>query len=71
MFSNGNIITENPIPHTLITAMYNYYAKNQMTIGELYMLLKMIVSNLEDELETMGMLDTPELNSNLVDQTKK
>ncbi len=71
MFSNGNIITENPIPQTLITAMYNYYAKNQMTIGELYMLLKMIVSNLEDELETMGMLDTPELNSNLVDQTKK
>lgn len=51
--------------------MYNYYSKNQMTIGELYMLLKMIVSNLEDELETMGMLDTAEFNSNSVGPTKK
>lgn len=68
MFSNGNIITENPIPQTLISAMYNYYSKNQMTIGELYMLLKMIVSNLEDELETMGMLDTAKFDSNSVGQ---
>lgn len=58
MFSDKNILTKNPMPQTLITAMYHYYQKNDMTVGELYLLLKMIVSNLEDELEKMGMLDS-------------
>ena len=59
MLSTKNILSKNPIPQTLITAMYRYYEdpKNQMTIGELYLLLKLIVSNLEDELEQNGMLD--------------
>ena len=57
MFST--ILTQNPLPHTLISAMYKYYQdpKNEMSIGELYLLLKMVVSKLEDELEKMGMLD--------------
>ena len=58
MISTKNILTNNPMPQTLINAMYNYYEKNDMTIGELYLLLKMIVSNLEDELEKIGMLES-------------
>ena len=39
----------------LINAMYRYYEKpqNNMTIGELYLLLKMIITKLEDEFENM------------------
>ncbi len=59
MISDKNILTQNSMPQTLINAMYRYYEnpKNDMTIGELYLLLKMIVSKLEDELEKMGMLE--------------
>ncbi|MBQ6736154.1 MAG: hypothetical protein IJQ90_01555 [Alphaproteobacteria bacterium] len=39
----------------LINAMYRYYEKpqNNMTVGELYLLLKMIITKLEDEFENM------------------
>ena len=39
----------------LINAMYRYYEKpqNNMTIGELYLLLKMIITKLEDEFENI------------------
>lgn len=43
----------------LINAMYRYYEKpqNHMTIGELYLLLKMLVTKLEDEIENMEFIN--------------
>lgn len=43
------------VPLALINAMYRYYEKpqNPMTIGELYLLLKMIIGKLEDEIENL------------------
>lgn len=50
------ILTDKPLPQTLINALYRYYEQqnNQMTVGELYLLLKLIISKLEDELEKIG-----------------
>lgn len=42
----------------LINAMYRYYEKpqNTMTVGELYLLLKMIITKLEDEFENLPLI---------------
>ena len=54
MFSR--VITDNPIPQTVIKTLYRYYEqpKNPMTIGEMYLLLKLVLSKMEDEFEKMG-----------------
>ena len=54
MFSR--VITNNPIPQTVIKTLYRYYEQPQdpMTVGEMYLLLKLILSKMEDELEKMG-----------------
>ena len=50
------IITDSPIPQTVIKALYRYYEQpqNSMTVGEMYLLLKLILSKMEDEFEKMG-----------------
>lgn len=52
------ILTDKPLPQTMIKAMYTYYEQsdNKISVGELYLMLKPIVSKLEEELEEMGML---------------
>ena len=52
----GTVITDNPLPQTVIKALYQYYEQpqNSMTVGEMYLLLKLILSKMEDELEKMG-----------------
>ena len=54
MFSR--VITNNPIPQTVIKTLYRYYEQpqNPMTIGEMYLLLKLVLSKMEDEFEKMG-----------------
>ena len=56
-------ILSDSVPKTMINALYRYYEqpKNSMTVGELYLLLKLIVSKLEDEIEKIGE-DTQQLN---------
>ena len=51
------IITDSPIPQTVIKALYRYYEQpqNSMTVGEMYLLLKLILSKMEDEFEKMGL----------------
>ncbi len=50
------VITDSPIPQTVIKALYRYYEQpqNSMTVGEMYLLLKLILSKMEDEFEKMG-----------------
>ena len=50
------VITDSPIPQSVIKALYRYYEQpqNSMTVGEMYLLLKLILSKMEDELEKMG-----------------
>ncbi len=50
------IITDSPIPQTVIKALYRYYEQpqNSMTVGEMYLLLKLVLSKMEDEFEKMG-----------------
>ena len=50
------VITDNPLPQTVIKALYRYYEQpqNSMTVGEMYLLLKLILSKMEDEFEKMG-----------------
>ena len=57
MFTNDTIVLSDSIPLHLINSLYRHYEKseNQMTIGELYLILKLLLSKLEDELEKMGM----------------
>ena len=52
----GTMITDNPIPQTVIKTLYRYYEQpqNSMTVGEMYLLLKLILSKMEDEFEKMG-----------------
>ena len=54
MFSR--VITNNPIPQAVIKTLYRYYEQpqNPMTIGEMYLLLKLVLSKMEDEFEKMG-----------------
>lgn len=64
MFSTNQIILSDSVTLHLINALYRYYEKpeSKMTIGELYLLLKMIVSKLEDELESKGLLEDVDIN---------
>lgn len=73
MFSPRSIFSDHPLPQTMISAMYQYYQdpKNSLTIGELYLLLKMIVSALEDELEKTGMLDAVQMAPFVMQQPDK
>jgi hypothetical protein len=50
------VITDSPIPQTVIKALYRYYEQpqNSMTVGEMYLLLKLVLSKMEDEFEKMG-----------------
>ncbi len=50
------VITDNPLPQTVIKALYRYYERpqNSMTVGEMYLLLKLVLSKMEDEFEKMG-----------------
>ena len=50
------VITDNPLPQTVIKALYRYYEhpENQMSVGEMYLLLKLILSKIEDGLEQKG-----------------
>ena len=50
------VITDNPLPQTVIKALYRYYEQpqNSMTVGEMYLLLKLVLSKMEDEFEKMG-----------------
>ncbi len=52
----GTVITDNPLPQTVIKALYRYYeqSRNSMTVGEMYLLLKLVLSKMEDEFEKMG-----------------
>ena len=52
----GTMITDSPIPQTVIKALYQYYEQpqNSMTVGEMYLLLKLVLSKMEDEFEKMG-----------------
>ncbi len=52
----GTVITDNPLPQTVIKALYRYYEQpqNSMTVGEMYLLLKLVLSKMEDEFEKMG-----------------
>ena len=52
------VLTDKPIPQILINALYRYYEQpqNEMKVGELYLLLKMIFTKLEDDLANKGML---------------
>ena len=49
------VVLSDNVPKSLIGALYNYYEQpeNSMTIGELYLLMKLVVSKLEDEIEKM------------------
>ena len=60
------VITDNPLPQTVIKALYRYYEqpRNQMTVGEMYLLLKLILSKIEDSLEQMGFDIESELSEN-------
>jgi hypothetical protein len=60
------VLSDKPLPQVIINTLYNYYEQpnNKMTVGELYLLLKLIVSKLEDELEQMGMLQ--EVNQTII-----
>jgi len=53
----NTVVFSDNIPNAMIRALYGYYenAKHSMTIGELYLLLKLLVSCLEEEIEKMGM----------------
>ncbi len=64
----GTIITDNPLPQTVIKALYQYYQQpqNSMTIGETYLLLKLVISKMEDELEKMGFDIEKELAETIV-----
>ena len=47
------VVLSNNVAKSLITALYHYYEQpnNSMTVGEMYLLLKLVVSKLEDEIE--------------------
>ncbi len=64
----GTIITDTPLPQTVIKALYQYYQQpqNSMTIGETYLLLKLVISKMEDELEKMGFDIEKELAETIV-----
>lgn len=50
------VVLSDNVPKSLINALYRYYEqpKNSMTVGELYLLMKLLVSKLEDEIEKFG-----------------
>ncbi|MBP5485271.1 MAG: hypothetical protein J6Y07_01005 [Alphaproteobacteria bacterium] len=52
----GTVITDKPIPQTVIKALYQYYeqSENPMTVGEMYLLLRLVLSKMSDELEKIG-----------------
>jgi len=62
------VITDNPLPQTVIKALYRYYEQpqNSMTVGEMYLLLKLILSKMEDEFEKMGLDIEKELAETIV-----
>ena len=64
MFSTNQIIESDSVTLHLINALYRYYEKPaaKITIGKLYLLLKMIVSKLEEELESKGLLEGIDMN---------
>ena len=53
------VVLSDSIPKTLIKSLFSYYEdpRTQMTVGELYLLLKLVVSKLEEEIEKMGAFD--------------
>ena len=58
------VITDSPIPQTVIKALYRYYEQpqNSMTVGEMYLLLKLVLSKMKDEFEKMGYDNEKELS---------
>jgi len=69
----GKVLSDNPLPQTVIKALYQYYEQpqNSMTIGEMYLLLKLLVSKMEDELEKMGFDIEKELSAHPLPQDTK
>ena len=65
------VITENSMPQTVIKALYRYYERpeNQMTVVEMYLMLRLIVSKIEDELEKMGFDIESKLSENALRTT--
>ena len=56
MFTTDTVVLSDSTPLKMIDALYRYYEKTgvSMTVGELYLILKLLVSKLEDEMEKMG-----------------
>lgn len=59
MFTIDTVVLADSIPLAMINALYRYYEdpKHKMTIGEMYLLLKLLISNIENEMESMGLLN--------------
>ena len=57
MFRTETVVMSNSVIQSLISALYRYYEmpNHKMTIGELYLLLKLIGSNLENIMDEMGL----------------
>ncbi len=56
MFTTDTVVLSDTTPLKMIDSLYRYYEKAgiPMTVGELYLMLKLLVSKLEDEMEKMG-----------------
>ncbi|MBO7559710.1 MAG: hypothetical protein J6T27_00965 [Alphaproteobacteria bacterium] len=52
----GTMITNNSIPQTAIKVLYQYYEQSEepMSVGEIYLLLRLVLSKMSDQLEKMG-----------------
>ncbi len=59
MFVPETVVMSEAVAQSLISALYRYYEtpNHKMTIGELYLLLKLVLSKLEDEMDEKGLLD--------------
>lgn len=59
MFVPETVVMSEAVAQSLISALYRYYEtpNHKMTIGELYLLMKLVLLKLEDEMDNMGLLD--------------
>ena len=64
MIFDKNTVILGDSPLMLIDAMYRYYEKSKqpMTIGELYLILKLLISKIEDDMENKGINITELIN---------
>ena len=59
MFVSETMVMSDAVAQSLISALYQYYEtpNHKMKIGELYLLMKLVLLKLEDEMDNMGLLD--------------